>query len=126
MLVFIAKPIFANDVCNKISQLASTVSCYQTEYKKNDANLNSTFRELRNAIENSPYERQSTTSYWDGFVSSQKTWIKMRDEQCLAKTNLFEHNSFESNIVLNRCLSAATNDRVLYIKNEIDFINNLP
>ena len=126
IILSFSNTVFSEEACDYSRPLASITACYEAKAKKSDDNLNDAFRKLKKAVEHCSYENKATKAYWDGFIESQRSWIKMRDEQCIAKTSFYEKGSYSQQIELNKCRLMSTEQRYEYIEEEFKYINELP
>ncbi|KOE81614.1 hypothetical protein ACS86_13545 [Vibrio alginolyticus] len=116
----------ANEDCDYGLPLGNIAACYEKKSEESDALLNDIYQKLKNTVIKSAYEESAKNIYWSTFVKSQRNWIEMRDHQCFAKGAFSEENTPFQGIEIHKCLYYSTQDRIIYLEKEINFIQNLP
>ncbi|PWJ84950.1 uncharacterized protein YecT (DUF1311 family) [Pseudaminobacter salicylatoxidans] len=94
--------------CSEASDQASLNQCADKAYKKTDAALNATYKEIMGRLKDDKDTRKR-------LVTAQQAWITFRDAECDFATGNSLEGSIYPMLVLN-CRNALTHDRLEQLK----------
>lgn len=107
---------YVNFACNGISESMAILPCTEEEQIKADSRLNSSYQFARERIgRGNQSDPDFVEVYLDKLRDSQRTWIKLRDENCALESFDFDRGSVLDQVVTNLCNAGMSHERAIFL-----------
>jgi len=107
---------YVNFACSGISESTAILPCTEEELIKAYSRLNSSYQRARERISRgNQSDPDFVEIYLDKLRDSQRTWVKLRDENCALESFDFDRGSVLDYVVTNLCSAGMSHERADFL-----------
>ncbi|BDM65859.1 hypothetical protein NFHSH190041_33110 [Shewanella sp. NFH-SH190041] len=112
--------------CSSDQSLEYIASCYDNLVNRYDQQLNQAYEALKSHVSTMRYDAEIKNEYWTTMAQAQRSWLKMRDNQCLAQGYFSTNDNSSGDIEIDKCMIKTIKQRITFFRQEIAYLRALP